>query len=84
MKLDQLLKLTEETTSSAVATHNVLVKNPPLKRDRSKGFLSYALNDDCVGCKIIKNHAFASDNATRDLTCTYCGTVHKAPNKKKD
>lgn len=74
MKLKDLLN--EETCSGSVATYNKpLNEKDPIKRI---GFMHYALDNECQGCKIIKNYAFKEPNTgKRELTCSFCGTVHK-------
>ena len=74
MKLKDLL---ESTTSGAVAGYVKPTKDAPIKRI---GFLPYALDKDCKGCKIIKEHAFKADNSKSELKCAFCGTIHKKGN----
>ena len=75
MKLEQLLNLTEDTTSACVAEYNKPVKDAPILKRTS--FMTYALDGSCKGCDIIKKYAFKEPNSgKRELTCTFCGANH--------
>ena len=72
MKLNELLN--EETTSGSVAGYVKPLNEKPLKRI---GFMNYVLDNECKGCKIIKNYAFQAPNSSKEITCAFCGAVHK-------
>ena len=77
MKLEQLLTLTEETTSVSVARYNKPMEEAPILKRTS--FMKYALDGECKGCDIIKNYAFKEPNSNkRELVCTFCNTTHKS------
>lgn len=78
MKLDQLLNIVEDTTSGAVASYNKPVCDEPLKRLKKTGFMRYATDNTCRGCNIIKHYGWTESNSkAKELTCGFCGTVHK-------
>jgi hypothetical protein len=78
MKLDQLLNLVEETTSSSVATYSKPVSDEPQKRLKKTGFMRYATDNTCRGCNIIKHYGWSNANSNaKELTCNFCGETHK-------
>ena len=88
MKLEQLLKLEEATVSAggpggASLAWTKPVSDSPLKRMKKTGFMKYTTEDtNCRGCNIIKHYGWTEANSNaKELTCSFCGTVHKKKEK---
>lgn len=80
MKLEQLLNLTEETTSAAVSGGSYVkpLHDAPIERMKKTGFMKYATDNNCRGCNIIKHYGWTNANSSaKELKCHFCGTTHK-------
>lgn len=84
MKLKDILSISEETTTSSVASFEKVLGDgdevvKPIQRSMVKtSMFKYLTTKNCKGCNIIKEYGWSSPNSnSKELTCQYCGTIHK-------